>query len=71
MNLIEKFNQMEKPRKIFIIIAIILGFFAFIGFILTAVGLSYDESLVSLIGFILMAPFLALMGLVWISYARI
>ncbi len=71
MNLIEKFNQMEKTRKIFIIIAIILGFFAFIGFILVAVGLSYGISLVSLIGFILMAPFLALMGLVWISYARV
>ncbi|MGC9778391.1 MAG: hypothetical protein HZR80_04045 [Candidatus Heimdallarchaeota archaeon] len=71
MNLIEEFNQMEKPRKIFIIIAIILGFFAFIGFILAAVGLSYSVSLVSLIGFILMAPFLALMGLVWISYARV
>ena len=71
MNLKEKFSQMEKPRKIFFIIAIILGFFAIIGFILAAIGLSYSLPVVSLTGFIFVAPFLALMALVLISYARI
>ncbi|MHA1185687.1 MAG: hypothetical protein ACTSXA_03810 [Candidatus Heimdallarchaeota archaeon] len=71
MSLKEKFNQMEKGKKTFYIIAIILGFFALIGFILVAVGLSYSISGVSLAGFILMAPFLVLLALVWLSYARV
>ncbi|MHA1367786.1 MAG: hypothetical protein ACTSPK_07905 [Candidatus Heimdallarchaeota archaeon] len=71
MSLKEKFEQMEKGKKIFYIIAIILGFFALIGFILVAVGLSFSLSMVSLTGFILMAPFLVLLAIVWLSYARV
>lgn len=71
MSLKEKFEQMEKGRKIFIIIGIVLGFFALIGFILVAVGLSFSLSSVSLAGFILMIPFLVQMSLVWLSYARV
>ena len=71
MGLKVKFDQMEKSRKVFIVIAIILGFFALIGFILTAVGLSYSIPGVSLGGFILMAPFLVLMAIIWMSYARV
>ena len=71
MSLKEKFEQMEKGKKIFYIIAIVLGFFALIGFILVAVGLSFSLSMVSLTGFILMAPFLVLLAIVWLSYARV
>ncbi|MHA1243493.1 MAG: hypothetical protein ACTSP7_02855 [Candidatus Heimdallarchaeota archaeon] len=71
MSLKEKFEQMDKGKKIFYIIAIILGFFALIGFILVAVGLSFSLSMVSLTGFILMAPFLVLLAIVWLSYARV
>ena len=71
MSLKEKFDQMEKPRKIFIIIAIILGSIALLGFIFAAVGLSFSYPMLSFAGFILMIPFLAQMGLVLISYARV
>ena len=71
MNLKEKFNQMEKGRKIFYIVAIILGSIALLGFILAAAGLSFGLSMVSMSGFILMIPFLVLLALVWLSYARV
>ncbi len=71
MKLKEKFEQMEKGRKIFIIIGIVLGFFALIGFGLAAVGLSFSYSMVSFAGFILMIPFLVQMALVLLSYARV
>ena len=71
MKLKEKFEQMEKGRKIFIIIGIVLGFFALIGFGLAAVCLSFSYSMVSFAGFILMIPFLVQMALVLLSYARV
>ncbi|MHA1125958.1 MAG: hypothetical protein ACTSO7_11695 [Candidatus Heimdallarchaeota archaeon] len=71
MSLKEKFTQMGKGKKIFYLITLILGFIALIGFILAAVGLSYSISGVSLAGFILMIPFLVILALVWLSYARV
>jgi hypothetical protein len=71
MTVKSKFSQMEKSRKIFLIIAITLGSIALIGFVLAAVGLSYGYSGMSLGGFILIAPLLVFMAVVWISYARV
>ena len=71
MSLREKFNNMEKGKKIFVSIAFVFGVIAIAGFILAAIGIAYSFPTLSFVGYMLLLPFLIILSLVWISYARI
>lgn len=74
MALTEKFKNMSKGRRIFIIISSVLGVIASIGVILVAITFSYPVNnfdTIRFIGFILVIPFLLLLAGVIVSYARI
>lgn len=71
MGLREKYNNMEKGKKIFVSIAFVFGIIAIVGFILAAVGIAYSFPTLSFVGFMLLLPFLIILSLVWISYVRV
>ena len=54
MRLRERFQNMNKGKKIFVSISTVLGIIAIVGFLLAVIGKTYNYTTLSFVGFILL-----------------